>query len=217
MCEPVSASMAALSVMQMQQQQQAAQQQAAAQNRAYERNQQLQNEAYQSDMEAYWNEEVAIQGQAFETAEAAAEARLDALIKEKQQSASLFIANMEDTGGGATPTRQLGFVKKQLDDALFDIDQQFQANVAQLKGQRKQLSADKVRRRYQAISAINQMPQASYQSSESQFLNLTAAGLQGYSAGGGFKKTPSYKKVPSSGTTNTSTMSTSDWEKYGRS
>ena len=195
MCEPVS--MTALFVMQAHAQQQAAEDQARATNRAYERNAQLNKEALNKDYEAYWNEEIAIQGQAFETAEAAADAKIDALIKQRQQTETLRVANMEDTGGGQSPQRHLAFTRNQLNDVLYDIDQQFQANIAQLKGQRKDLQFDKVRRRYQAISAINQMPQASYQSSTSKLLNMGAAGAQGYYQGGGFSKKPEYKKEPS--------------------
>lgn len=212
MCEPVSATMAAISVIQAQQQAQAAREQASAQNAAYERNQQLQLEAYETDMGRYAEQETAISKQMFETAEEAAEARIDALINQQERTASLRMANMEATGGGQSPARQLGFLRRQLSDTLYDIDQQFQANVAQLKGQRKNLQYEKVSRRYNAISAISSIQRAPYQSSDSILGDMATAGLSGYYAGGGFKKKPNYKlQGPSissnAGTTNTTTMS----------
>jgi hypothetical protein len=180
MCEPVAASMAALSVIQMQQQQQAQMAQANAQNRAYAENQRLQNEAYGKDMERYWDEEVAIQGQAFENAEDAADAKLQALIQDQERTSSFRMANMQATGGGQSPDRQLGLLRRQMASNLYDIDQQYQAGIAQLKGQRKSLQQDKINRKYQAMSAINSVERASYTNATDRGMMLVAAGAGSY-------------------------------------
>ena len=76
MCDPVSGSMAFLSVMQVQQQQQAADAEANAVNNAFRENNEMQNDAYNKDMEAFWDEEVNIQEEMYDNAEDAAEASL---------------------------------------------------------------------------------------------------------------------------------------------
>ena len=76
MCEPVSASMAVLAMVQTQQQQQAAVQEANEVNRQFEENNRMQTDAYNKDMEAYWDEEVNIQEEMYENAEDAADAKL---------------------------------------------------------------------------------------------------------------------------------------------
>ena len=81
MCEPVSATMAALAVMQTYQSQEAAEKQAQAQNDMYEQNQALQNEAYAKDMEAFYDKEVDMKLQDFKDAESAADAKLELQIE----------------------------------------------------------------------------------------------------------------------------------------
>ena len=78
MCGPAAPFViAGLMVASAYQQQQAAMAQAEATNEAFEKNQALQNEAYTKDMEAFWDEEVAIQQQAYQNAEDAADAKID--------------------------------------------------------------------------------------------------------------------------------------------
>ena len=108
MCDPISGAMAAMSMLQMQQQQQAAKAQADATNAAFEENNRMQNEAYNKDMEAYWDEETAIQEQMFDNAEDAAKAKLEMRIAQQQDEATMLVANAEKTGGGQTPQTLLG-------------------------------------------------------------------------------------------------------------
>ena len=70
MCGPAAPFvMAGLAVMGEIKSQEASMAQAQATNDAFEANQKLQNEAYTKDMEAFWNEEISIQQQAYQNAE----------------------------------------------------------------------------------------------------------------------------------------------------
>ena len=198
MCDPVSGTLAALSVMQAYQGQEAAEKQAQAQNEMYEQNQALQNEAYTKDMEAFWDEEIAIQQQAYQNAEDAADAKIDMLIESQEQKSSLTMANLASGASGASPSRGLNILRRQLANRSFDLDQQFQRGVASLKGERKALQRDKLQRRYSAMGQINSMERDPGLSQTDRILGLTSAGVSGYAAGQQFSG-PSAKapKTPS--------------------
>ena len=134
MCDPISGAMAFMSVMQMQQQQQAAKKQADATNAAFEENNKMQNEAYNKDMEAYWDEEVAIQEQMFDNAEDAAEAKLEMKIAQQQDEATMLVANAESTGGGQTPQTLLGNLRRSQLNTATDMDEAYQRGVVALGG-----------------------------------------------------------------------------------
>ena len=185
MCDPVSGSMAALSVMSAVQSQQAAMAQAQATNDAFEKNQALQNEAYTKDMEAFWDEEVAIQKQAYQNAEDAADAKIDMLIERQQMEASLTQANAEGTGGQSS-SRAFNILRRQMANRSFDLDQQFQRGVASLKGESKALQRDKLQRRYSAMGAINSMQRDPGLSTTDRILGLASAGVSGYATGQSF-------------------------------
>ena len=177
MCDPVSGAMAFMSVMQVQQQQQAAQEQAQAVNNAFEENNKMQVDAYNSDMEAFWDEEVNIQEAMHDNAEDAAEAGLAMKVQQKSDVSSMLIANAEATaGGGGSPTALLGNLRRSQLNSARDLDEEYQAGVVALGGERQGLQRDKIARRNQAIGAINSAPQASYQSQESQMMALGMAG-----------------------------------------
>ena len=182
MCDPVSGSMAALSVMSAVQSQQAAMAQAQATNDAFEKNQALQNEAYTKDMEAFWDEEVAIQQQAYQNAEDAADAKIDMLIERQQLEASLSQANAEGTGGQSS-SRAFNVLRRQMANRSFDLDQQFQRGVTALKGERKALQRDKLQRRYSAMGAINSLQRDPGLSTTDRILGLASAGVSGYAMG----------------------------------
>jgi len=130
MCDPVSGSMAFLSVMQVQQQQQAADAEANAVNKAFAENNQMQIDAYNKDMEAYWDEELKIQEAMYDSAEDAAEAGLALKIQQKSDMSSLLIANAEQTaGGGGSPTALLGNLRRSQLNSARDLDEEFQAGV----------------------------------------------------------------------------------------
>ena len=184
MCDPVSGAMAFMSVMQVQQQQQAAQEQAQAVNNAFEENNKMQVDAYNSDMEAFWDEEVNIQEAMHDNAEDAAEAGLAMKVQQKSDVSSMLVANAEATaGGGGSPTALLGNLRRSQLNSARDLDEEFQAGVVALGGERQGLQRDKIARRNQAIGAINSAPQASYQSQESQMMALGMAGGSAYIQG----------------------------------
>ena len=184
MCDPVSGAMAFMSVMQVQQQQEAAVKEANAVNDAFRENNEMQIDAYNKDMEAFWDEEVNIQEEMYDNAEDAAEASLAMKIQQKSDVSSMLVANAEATaGGGGSPTALLGNLRRSQLNAARDLDEEFQAGVVALGGERSALQRDKVARRNQAIGAINSAPKASYQSQESKFMALGMAGASAYVQG----------------------------------
>jgi len=184
MCDPVSGAMAFMAVMQQQQQQEAAVQEANAINSAFEENNKMQIDAYNQDMAAYWDEEVNIQEAMHDNAEDAAEAGLAMKIQQKSDVSSMLVANAEATaGGGGSPNALLGNLRRSQLNAARDLDEEFQAGVVALGGERSALQRDKITRRNQAIGAINGAPKASYQTQESKFLALGMAGASSYVQG----------------------------------
>jgi len=177
MCDPVSGAMAFMSVMQVQQQQQAAVEEANAVNDAFRENNEMQVDAYNKDMEAFWDEEVNIQEEMYDNAEDAAQAGLDMKVQHKSDVSSMLIANAETTaGGGGTPQALLGNLRRSQLNSAMDLDENFQRGVVALGGEIAGLQRDKVARRNQAIGAINGAPRASYQSQQSKMLALGMAG-----------------------------------------
>ena len=183
MCDPVSGAMAFMSVMQVQQQQQAAKAQADAVNDSFRKNNEMQNEAYNKDMEAYWDEETAIQEQMFDNAEDAAKAKLEMRIAQQQDEATMLVANAEKTGGGQTPQTLLGNLRRSQLNTATDLDESYQRGVVALKGEKAALQRDKHVRRNQAIGAINGAPTAGYQSEGSKMMALGLAGGSAYVQG----------------------------------
>jgi len=179
MCDPVSGAMAAMAMIQQQQSQEAAKKQADAVNESFKENNEMQIDAYNKDMEAYWDEEVSIQAQAFENAEDAADAKLQMKVSQQQDSASMMVANAETSGGGATPQALLGNLRRSQLNSAMDLDDTYQRGVVALGGELSSLQRDKTVRRNQAIGAINSAPRAGYQTNESK---LMAIGLAGGSA-----------------------------------
>ena len=184
MCDPVSGAMAFMAVMAKQQEQQAAVEEANAVNKAFEENNKMQIDAFNSDMEAYWDEEVNIQEAMHDIAEDAAEAGLAMKIQQKSDVSSMLVANAEATaGGGGSPTALLGNLRRSQLNTARDLDEEFQAGVVALGGERAALQRDKIARRNQAVGAINGAPRASYQSQESKMMALGMAGGSAYVQG----------------------------------
>ena len=195
MCDPVMGTMAVISVLSAHQQQEAAMAQAEAQNDAFVENQALQNEAYTKDMEMYWDEEINIQKQAYQNAEDAVEAKLDMMIQKQEQTASLQMANYEAVGGGQSPDRQLGLLRRQLANDTQDLDQQYQRGVRALKGESKKLQNDKIGRRNNARGAINSMQRNPGMTAVQRQVGLFGAGASGAAAGYGKYKKPGGDKL----------------------
>ena len=193
MCDPVAGPMAALMVIQAYQSQQSAMASAEATNDAFSANQALQNEAYTKDMEAFWGEEIAIQKQAYQNAEDAADAKIEMLIQGQEASASLKMANLESGASGASPDRALHILRRDMANRWYDLDEQFQRGITNLKGERKALQHDKIARRYSAMGQINSMQRDPGLTGPERMLGYIGAGAQGYAMGKSYNKTPGAK------------------------
>jgi len=199
MCDPVSGGMAFLSVMQVQQQQQAAVEEANAVNDSFRKNNEMQVDAYNSDMAAYWDEELNIQEEMYDNAEDAAEAGLAMKIQQKSDVSSMLVANAEATaGGGGSPTALLGNLRRSQLNSARDLDEEFQAGVVALGGEKAALQRDKTARWNQAVNAINSAPKASYQSNQSKFLALGMAGASAFVQGQAMQGNSLFSSDPAS-------------------
>tara|TARA_Y100000296_G_C5173152_1_gene258490 strand:- start:1172 stop:1825 length:654 start_codon:yes stop_codon:yes gene_type:complete len=199
MCDPVSGTMAVLSIAGAYQAQAAADQQAQAQNDAYEQNQALQNEAYTKDMEVFWNKEVDIKLQGFKNAEEATDAKLDAQIEAQEAFSSMRMANME-MGSGKSGLRSMGVLRRQMANRTMDIDDQLANAQFGLSRDVESLQYDKIARRNSARGQINSVSRAEYTDSATRKLNLITSGLGGASKGRSMYnklgKTPQPGKTP---------------------
>ena len=197
MCEPVSASMAALAVVSSYQQQEAAEKAADAQNARYEQNQALQNEAYAKDMEAFYDKEVDMKLQDFKSAEDAADAKLDQQIEAQQAQASLRMANIS-SASGQSAGRSVAVLSRQLSEQAFDIDDQLRDQQFGTRRDMESMHYDKIERHNSAVGAINSVARAEYSSAADRSLGLITAGLGGYETG---KSMMAGSKTPGTGGT----------------
>ena len=182
MCEPVSATMAALAVVQTYQSQEAAEKQAQAQNDMYEQNQALQNEAYAKDMEAFYDKEVDMKLQDFKDAEAAADAKLELQIEASQSMAAMKMANMS-SAAGQSAGRSVSVLRRQLANKAFDIDDQLASQQFATRRDFKAMQFDKIRRHNSAVGSINSVAKADYADANSRALGLITSGFGGYATG----------------------------------
>ncbi len=182
MCEPVSATMAALAVVQTYQSQEAAEKQAQAQNDMYEQNQALQNEAYAKDMEAFYDKEVDMKLQDFKDAEAAADAKLELQIEASQSMAAMKMANMS-SAAGQSAGRSVSVLRRQLANKAFDIDDQLASQQFATRREFKAMQFDKIRRHNSAVGSINSVAKADYADANSRALGLITSGFGGYATG----------------------------------
>lgn len=181
MCEPVSIGMAALSMVQQQQANAAEASHANAVNAAFEENNRNQLDAYARDMEAYSDEEAAIQEEVFKSAEDAADAQLRAKIEQRTNSATLIASNAEATGAGsATGVALLGNLRRSQLNTIRDLEDNFQRGVTSAKKQVKGLQRDKVRRRFEAMGAINRAPTATSKDQQASLGSIFMAGGSTY-------------------------------------
>ena len=196
MCDPVSGTLAALSVMQAYQSQEAAEKQAQAQNEMYEQNQALQNEAYAKDMEAFYDKEVDMKLQDFKDAEAAADAKLELQIEASQSMAAMKMANMS-SAAGQSAGRSVSVLRRQLANKAFDIDDQLASQQFATRRDFKAMQFDKIRRHNSAVGSINSVAKADYQDASSRALGLITSGFSGYAMGQQMQAGP----TPDAGTT----------------
>ena len=194
MCDPVSGTMMALSLMQAQQQQQAEDSAVRAQNAMAEENNRMQNEALQRDMGSFYDEEINIQEDINRSLEDTAEEKLRLQIQGKREQATLQAQNLETVGGGQSADAIIANHHRNVLMAGRDIEDNFQRGVASARREKEGLQRDKINRRYQAISAINSTPRSGYASQGSRFGKMALAGAQGYYTGSTIKKPSSTPK-----------------------
>ena len=195
MCDPVVAG--GLMVMQAYQAQEAAERQAQAQNKMYEQNQALQNEAYAKDMEAFYDKEVDMKLQDFKDAEAAADAKLELQIEASQSMAAMKMANMS-SAAGQSAGRSTSVLRRQLANKAFDIDDQLASQQFATRRDFKAMEFDKIRRHNSAIGSINSVAKAEYDTESNRALGLITSGFGGYAKG---KAMMAGSTTPSTGTT----------------
>lgn len=178
MCHP--AVYIGLAVASTMQQQQAANEMANAQNRAFRQNERLQKEALEADYVTADIQQRQLGQKKYETAEQAADAKLQALIKNREKQASLLVGTLGSGVSGASGKRQLAYLERQYTDALIDIDNRASAEMAQLKGSQRDIQRRKEQRRLEAISSIYGVQRGTYASQGTQALELGLAGAEGY-------------------------------------
>ena len=186
MCHPVA--WVAMAVVQKQQEQQAADAQARQMNAAAEEANQAELEAYNRDMGAFFDEEIDLQEEGYQSAEDAAEAKMDLLLEAKQKRASLEVQNLETIGGGQTADAIIAQHTRSLAGATRDLEDNFQRGVTSRQRQLEGMHRDKVNRRYGAISSINQMPRTGFMSQEARAGGLVMAGVSGYATSNSYTK-----------------------------
>ena len=193
MCDPVSIGFMAVSMIQQQQQQQAEDAAVRAQNEMAEENNRMQNESLQRDMGSFYDEEVAMKEDLDRSLEDTAEEKLKLQIQGKREQAALQSQNLETVGGGQSADAIIANHHRNVLMAGRDIEDNFQRGVSSFRREREGLQRDKINRRYQAISSINQTPRSGYASQASRF------GKMGLEAGKGWYTGRSIKKPSGSG------------------
>ena len=200
MCDPVTGVMVAVSLMQAQQQQQAEDAAVRAQNEMAEENNRMQNEALQRDMGSFYDEEISMKEDLDRSLEDTAEEKLKLQIQGKREQATLQSQNLETVGGGQSADAIIANHHRNVLMAGRDIEDNFQRGVSSFRREREGLQRDKINRRYQAISSINQTPRSGYASQASRFGKMGLAAGQGWYTGRSIKQ-PS-KSTPTKRTPN---------------
>ena len=127
MCEPMTMGMMAISVIQQQQQQQAQQDAVNQQNAMAAQNEQMQIDAMHRDVGALHDEQINITEAGYESAEDAADAKLQLAIKSQRERSTLESMNLENMGGGGqTSDSILANHKRGVLGSLNDIENNFQ-------------------------------------------------------------------------------------------
>ena len=184
MCDPISAGMMALSMVQQQQQQQAQQDAVNQQNAMAAQNEEMQIAGMKRDVGALHDEQVNIAEAGFESAEDAADAKLQLSIEAKRTESSIVAMNFEKMGGGGqTSDSILANHKRGVLGSLNDIDNNFLRGEKKRKGAWDNLERDKHNRWYTAKSNIMGLPRSGSQSPGSKMFGMGTAALSGYASG----------------------------------
>jgi len=184
MCDPVTAGMMALSMVQQQQQQQAQQDAVNQQNAMAAQNEEMQIAGMKRDVGALHDEQINIAEAGFESAEDAADAKLQLSIEAKRNESSIVAMNFEKMGGGGqTSDSILANHKRGVLGSLNDIENNFMRGEKKRKGSWDNLERDKHNRWYTAKSNIMGLPRSGSQSAESKMFGMGTAALGGYGTG----------------------------------
>ena len=177
MCDPITGTMMAISVIQAQQAQEAENAQINQMNAAAERANEAEIEAYNRDMGAYFDEEVNLQEEGFQSAEDAADAKLDLLIEAKAKQASLKTMNLETIGGGQTADAIMAQHTRAMVGATRDLEDNYQRGVKSRSKELKGMQRDKTNRYWSSVRTINQLPRSGKPSEASKLGGLVIAGV----------------------------------------
>jgi len=155
---------------------------ADAHNEAVTENSELQNDAYASDMENYWEQDIQSQKQLYQTAEDGAAAKLKQAIELSNKDAAWKMATLGGGGMGLSADRGLAVLKREMSIQAYDLDQRFQRGLTATKDEMAFRQYDKVGRWNQAKGQIASMRGDPGVSLHQQYMNVGAAGAAGYAS-----------------------------------
>ena len=144
MCHP--AAWVIMAVVQHQQAQQAEDKQISDMNKAAEDANEAEIAAYNRDMGSFFDEEVDLIEEGYQSAEDAAEAKMDLLVEAKQKRASLEVQNLETIGGGQTADSIIAQHTRALAGATRDLEDNYQRGVIGRRRQFEGFQRDKTSR-----------------------------------------------------------------------
>jgi hypothetical protein len=174
----------AVAMIQKQQEQQAQQDAVNQQNAMAKKNEEMQIAGMKRDIGALHDEQVNIAEADFESAEDAAEAKLQLSIEAKRKESSLVAMNMENLGGGGqTSDSILANHARGTLGSLNDIENNFLSGLKKRKTAWDNLERDKHNRWYTAKSNIMGLQRSGSQSSGSRMFGIGTAAVGGYGTG----------------------------------
>ena len=184
MCDPVSVGFMAVAMIAKQQEQQAQQAAIQQQNEMARQNEEMQIAGMKRDVGALHDEQINIAEADFESAEDAAEAKLQLSIEAKRKESSLVAMNFENLGGGGqTSDSILANHRRGTLGSLNDIENNFLSGLKKRKTAWDNLERDKHNRWYTAKSNIMALPRSGSQSASSKMFGFGTAAVSGYGTG----------------------------------
>ena len=184
MCDPVSVGFMAVAMIAKQQEQQAQQAAIQQQNEMARQNEEMQIAGMKRDVGALHDEQINIAEADFESAEDAAEAKLQLSIEAKRKESSLVAMNFENLGGGGqTSDSILANHRRGTLGSLNDIENNFLSGLKKRKTAWDNLERDKHNRWYTAKSNIMALPRSGSQSASSKMFGIGTAAVSGYGTG----------------------------------
>ena len=184
MCDPVSVGFMAVAMIAKQQEQQAQQAAIQQQNEMARQNEEMQIAGMKRDVGALHDEQIYIAEADFESAEDAAEAKLQLSIEAKRKESSLVAMNFENLGGGGqTSDSILANHRRGTLGSLNDIENNFLSGLKKRKTAWDNLERDKHNRWYTAKSNIMALPRSGSQSESSKMFGIGTAAVSGYGTG----------------------------------